>query len=247
MKNNELVDVLKGLGLTENESRVYISSLSLGSSTILKIAQASELKRTTVYSVMESLKQKGLANIQVEGFKKKFVAENPERLETMLEIQRGKLRSLLPEFSALYNLRGEESLLKNYEGLQAVKNVYESLMRDIKPGEDYLVFSNQDDWLSLDKEYFMDFLYRRAKLPIKIRMIFTDTLLAHEWKKMERNFNSLIKILPKEIDFKSNLVITPERLLIHQLTPPVMGIVIENKSIIKLHTEMYEVIWRSLK
>jgi sugar-specific transcriptional regulator TrmB len=247
MKTNELTGILQDLGLTENESRVYFSSLSLGPSTILKVARASGLKRTTVYSVMESLKQKGLANVQVEGFKKKFVAENPEKLETMLEIKRGKLRSLLPEFSALYNLQGGESLLKNYEGLQAVKNVYENLIRDIKPGEDYLVFSSQDDWISLDKEYFMDFLYRRAKLPIKIRMIFTDTPLAHEWKKMEKNFNSSIKILPKETDFKSNLVVTPERLLIHQLTPPVMGIVIENKSVIKLHTEMYEVIWKSLE
>jgi sugar-specific transcriptional regulator TrmB len=247
MKNNELINILEELGLTGNESQVYFSLLSIGPSTILKVSQASELKRTTVYSIIDSLKQKGLVNIQVNGFKKKLVAEKPEKLEVMLEIKRKKLRALLPEFSALYNLQGGESFLKNYEGLEAVKSVYESLIRDIKPGEDYLVFSSQDDWLSLDKEYFMDFLQRRAQLPIKIKMIFTDTPLAHEWKKMSRNFNSLIKILPKDIDFKSNLVVTPQRLLIHQLTPPVMGIVIENKSIIKLHKEMYEVIWRSLQ
>ena len=247
MKNNELINILKELGLTENESQVYFSLLSLGPSPILKVSQTSGLKRSTVYSVIETLKQKGLVNIQVNGFKKKFVAEKPEKLEIMLEIKRKKLKSLLPEFSALYNLQGGESFLKNYEGLEAVKGVYESLINDIKPGEDYLVFSSQDDWLSLDKEYFMDFLHRRAKLPINIRMIFTDTPLAHEWKKMAKNLNSSIKILPEDVGFKSNLVITPQRLLIHQLTPPIMGIVIENKSVIKLHKEMYEVIWKSLK
>ena len=247
MKNNKLVENLKELGLTENESRVYFSALSLGPTTILKISQSAELKRTSVYSIIESLKQKGLMNIQVDGFKKKFVAEDPNKLEVMLEIKKKKLDVILPEFSALYNLQGGESVIKYYEGIEAVKGVYESMIRDIRPGEDYLVFSNQDQWLILDKEYFMDFLYRRAKLPIKIRMIFQDTEMAHEWKAMERNFNAAVRILPKETQLKTNLVITPQRVLIHQLTQPIIGIVIENKSVIQMHREMYEIIWKSLK
>ena len=247
IKNNQLVETLKDLGLTENEAEIYFTTLSLGPSTIMKIARASEIKRTTIYSVIDSLKQKGLVNIQIEGFKKKFVAEDPRKLEEILETRRNRFRSLLPEFDALYNLKGGESFIKYYEGLPAIKGVYESLIRDIKPHEDYLVMSNQDYWLKHDEEFFMDFLYRRAKLPINIRMMFQESDLAHKWKSQEKNFNSRVKILPIGTKLNTNLVVTPQRVFIHQLIHPVIGIVIENKSVIQMHKEMYEVIWNALK
>lgn len=243
MKTNQLTAVLQDLGLTENESKVYFSSLSLGPSTILKIAQAAELKRTTVYSVIDALKQKGLMNIQVAGFKKKFVAEDPNKLEAILETRRQRLRDVLPEFSALYSLQGGEAFIKYYEGLESVKGVYEDLIRDIKPHEDYLVMGNVDHWIKLDKEFFSDFSYRRAKLPINIRLLVQDTEIGREWLALEKNFNSKVRLLPKETELTTNLVITPEKVLIHQLTPPVLGIVIENKNVIRMHREMYEIAW----
>ncbi len=245
MKNNALLDILHNLGLSENESKVYFSCLSLGPSTILRIAKAAELKRTTVYSVIESLKQKGLVGIEINGFKKKFVAEDPAKLEVILEARRKKLHDSLPEFSALYNLRGGESFIKYYEGLEAVKNVYESLIRDIKPHQDYLIIGNQDAWIDLDKDYLSNFMDRRAKLPINIRMLLIDSKSSREWKTQERNFNAQIKILPLNTKLRTNLVITPQRVLIHQLVHPIIGIVIENKSVIQMHQEMYEIMWNA--
>ena len=94
MKINPLIQILNDMGLSENESKVYFMALSLGPTTILKLSQASELKRTTVYSVVESLKQKGLINTQVNGFKKKFVAEDPKKLEVILNSRKEKLNTL---------------------------------------------------------------------------------------------------------------------------------------------------------
>jgi len=241
------VESLKDLGLEENEAKIYFASLSIGPSTIQKIANTAGIKRTTVYDLVSSLKQKGLMNIEVQGLKKKYTAEDPHKLESIIEARKLRFQSLLPEFSALYNLQGGESFIKYYEGVEAVKGVYESLIRDIKPNEDYLVLANPSDWLNLDSEFFLDFLHRRAKLPIKIRMMFQECELGHKWKKMEKNFNSKVKMLPKEAAFKTNLILTPQRILLHQLTPPVIGIVIENKSVIQLHKEMYEIIWNSIQ
>lgn len=246
MNKRQLTQILGDLGLSENESQVYLAALGLGPTTIMRIAQAAEIRRTTAYSVIDSLQQKGLITIQVHGFKKKFAAEDPQRLETILDTRRKKLHDALPEFSALYNLQGGESFIKYYSGIEAVKNVYESLIRDIKPHQDYLVMANQDQWLNLDKDYFLDFLHRRAKLPINIRMMFQETPLGREWQQQEKNFNSRIKILPKDTRLKTNLVITPQRVVIHQLSQPVMAMVIENKSIIQMHKEMFEIIWNSL-
>lgn len=246
MHENRLLQSLEDFGLNEKEAKIYFAALSLGPTTIQKIAQMADIKRTTVYSLIESLKQKGLVTIQVDGFKKKFTAEDPAKLTSILDKRKKALQSLLPEFAALYNLRGGESSIKYYEGIEAVKGVYESMIRDIRPGEDYLIVSNQDELFSLDKEYYMDFIYRRAKLPIKIRALLQNSPQVHEWLKIQKNINTKIKILPKETKLKTNLVVTPRRVLIHQLSAPILGIVIENKSVIQMHTEMFEIIWNSV-
>ena len=246
MKNEKFLSVLKDLGLSENEAKVYLATLSLGQSTILKIARASEIKRTTVYSVIKSLLTQGLMRIEVRGFKKKFVAESPEKLESIVDARREKLKHTLPEFLALYNVKGGESFIKYYEGLEAVKSLYENLLRDIRPHENYMVVTDQKRWLALDPEYFLRFTERRAKLPIDIRLLMQDSGTARDHKEKEKNFNEHIKLLPKGTSLTTNLVVTPRRVIIHQLVPPILAIVIENQSVIQMQQELFEIIWRSM-
>ena len=246
MINSLFLETLIEFGLSEHESNVYLASLSLGPATIQKIAEGAEIKRTTVYSVVESLKQKGLMLIEVKGLKKLYTAENPEKLDILLEQRQGRLQSLLPQLSAIYNLKGGESFIKYYTGLEAVKNIYETLIKDIKPHQDYLVISDEDQWINLDEKYFRDFTERRAKLNINTRLLLVDTPDAREFKKFEKNFNVKIKLLPPKTKLVTNLVVTPQRVLIHQLIPPIIGIVIENKSVIQMHQESFEIMWNSI-
>lgn len=247
MRNNKLTNILKDLGLTENEAGVYLAALSLGSSSILEIANIAEIKRTTVYSVIESLKIKGLLSEELKGWKKYFVPESPEKLEKVLEEKRNNFKKSLPEFLALHNLKGKDSVIKYYEGLESVKNVYDELLREIQAHEDYLVIGEQNDWYNLDPKFFQSFIEARSKLPINIRLLFTDSQMAREHQELEKNYNEKIKILPKNTTLTTNLIITPEKVVIHQLTSPIMAMVIENPSIVQMHREQFEIIWKSIK
>lgn len=184
--------------------------------------------------------------MEIRGFKQLFVAEDPDNLELVLEEKRKKLKFAMPDLSALFNLKGGEGKIKYYEGLDAVKSVYEGLLKDIRPHEDYLVVGDQSMWYKLDSDYFRNFIERRAKLNINIRLLFQDSTIAREHKKIEKNFNEKVKILPAETKLSTNLVIIPKKIVIHQLTQPVMAIVIENKSVIQMHRELFEIIWRSV-
>lgn len=250
MKNqkNRYVEILKEIGLTEHESAVYFTMVSLGPSPILKIARASEVKRTTIYYVMDSLKEKGLARVDLKGFKSLYTAESPEKLENILESRKNKFKQHLNDFLAIYNKGGDETLIKIYEGLEATKEIYNRLLRDIKPGEDYLIIAGMKKAYDLDKAFYDDLRERRAKLPIKVRILLADPENEESQKflKFQRNFNLRAKALPPQTKLTTNLVITPQRVLIHQLEMPIMAIVIENKSTIKMHQELFEVMWNSI-
>jgi HTH-type transcriptional regulator, sugar sensing transcriptional regulator len=246
MRTNVLQTILTGLGLTENESAVYLAALSLGPTTVLKLARTTGIKRTTVYSVVDSLKQQGLMVLEIQGFKQYYAAEHPDKLDRIVDERRAKLKHALPELAALYNVRGGESFIKYYEGLEAIKSVYESLIRDIRPHQDYCIVSDIAQWVMHDQQYFTKFIERRAKLDIHTRLLLTDTPTAQEHKVYEQNYHETVKILPKNTVLSTNMVITPQKVVIHQLTSPLFAIVIENQSIIRMQKECFEIMWNAI-
>jgi len=247
MKNKKLFDSLIQIGLEEKEARVYLASLSLGPSTILKLSKVSEVKRTTIYEIIDSLEKKGLMKKEIHGFKTLYSAEHPERLENSLDAKRIMLSKMLPELEGLFQLKGTESAIKFYNGLHAIKNIYNDLLKDLKPHEFYYAISNVKEWQGSDEEFFLkNHVERRSKMGIETKLLFTDTELAHKRKKTEQNFNEKVKILPKNSKFHVDLVITPYKLVMFQLHEPKIAIVIENKSIIELQKEMFELIWNSI-
>ncbi len=247
MTKAQLTKLLIEIGLREAEALTYLAALALGPTTVVKLAAETGIKRTTLYTITEELKQRGLMSMEVKGFKKRLVAAPPSQIEMLLVQQREKLQRALPDLEALYNFTGEASSLKYYEGLDAVKGVYESLIRDIKPHQDYLILSDLKRWLEQDPEYFLDFLRRRAKLNINIRMLVQDSAIAREHLRIQRTLNETIRILPSQTKLTTNLVVTPQRVVVHQIIPPIFAIVIENKSIIQMHKEQFEIMWRSLE
>ncbi len=244
MKNEKLLWILKEIGLTEDEANVYLSTLSLGITSVLKIARATNIKRTTVYGIIDSLKEKGLMRIELKGLKQFYAVENPECLEIMLERRKDEFSKMLPEFQALYGLKGGESVIKYYTGLSAMQDIYRNTLKEIKPHEDYLVITNQEKWYNLDSKFALSYIEERSKLSIKTRLLFQDSPIAREHKNIERNYNEQIKILPNGNPLNVDTILLPEKMIVLELTPPYMTIVIENKSVVALHKEMFEIIWR---
>ena len=129
MKKPDFIEILRDLGLNDYEAKVYLAGLSLGPTTVLKLSQATEIKRTTIYDIAVSLSSKGLMSIQVDGFKKKYVSESPDKLVSLLEERRKRFENALPEFSGLYNLKGGEETIKYYRGIEALKGVKQGRAR----------------------------------------------------------------------------------------------------------------------
>ncbi len=247
MKNIEkLSELLTDLGLSDHESKVYLASLSLGPSTVMDIADAALIKRTTVYSVVNTLMTKGLVRIEPKGFKRLFAAESPSRLETVLESKRFKLKSALPELEALYSLKGGESVIKYYEGIVGMRTAYESVLEDVRPKDYYYVFANEEIWYGLDEEYFADYRKRRRKYNLDVRLILQDTPIGQEFKRLQQQYNCQVKILPPGAELLTNMLLIPKKVIIQQLVQPLVTIIIENPSIVQMHKQMLDIMWNSL-
>jgi sugar-specific transcriptional regulator TrmB len=246
MENTKITPVLQGLGLSEHEAGVYYANLALGPATVLRIARRANIKRTTVYSVLDSLRNKGLISVELKGLKQLYVASPPQVLEGLLESRRSAFKGVLPELEKLYNQRGKETTIRYHEGLVSVKSAYEELLGLTRQTDDYLVVSNMERWLAQDEKYFKEFVIRCAQRTDKVRVILQNSPKALEYKALQQHNRQRIRILSEGTSLTTNLVVIPSRVVIQQMIEPISAIVIDNPSAVQMHREMFEIMWNAL-
>ncbi len=247
MQKDKIEENLKEIGLSPNEAKVYIAAIALGPSPVSALAKAADVKRTTVYPVIESLKQKGLMAVEVKGFKQLFRAESPEKLENVIELRKRQFEKNLPDLLSLYNQKETGGIIGYYEGREAIRNVYMDLLKDLRPHENYVVLSEGlAVFDALGKDWFFKFIQMRAKERPDVRVLYADNPWALEHKKLEQEHKIHIRMLPQGTKFFGNMTITSKRAFIHNFEDPIVGIVIENKVTIQVLRQMFDVMWDSV-
>lgn len=103
------LNAFEALGLSRNDTRVYLSLMEQGNSSAHSIARKLQLPRTTVYSILESLQTRNLVSKQKKRGVSSFRVENPDELlgiirrrETALEEQRRLAQELVRNLRGLY-------------------------------------------------------------------------------------------------------------------------------------------------
>lgn len=244
MKDKEkLLATLKDIGLTQKEAAVYLTMLVLGERSISDIARIADIKRTTVYSMIESLRKQGLIISKIRGFKTVYIAESPEKLNTFLEDKKRIFEKSLPNFLELYHLEGQTGFIKKYEGLESVKTVYENILRESRPKDDYLVMANQEKWIDIAKTFFERFIEKRSKIGMESKFLFQESDIAKHYKKFQKNWSSEIKILPHRVVLDTNIIVTQNKVIFQKLMEPISAIVIEDKDIANTYRGIFNVIW----
>jgi HTH-type transcriptional regulator, sugar sensing transcriptional regulator len=247
LNSDKIHRTLKEIGLSDNEAKVYIASLQQGPANASTLATQSGVKRTTIYSTLESLQEMGLIHEESRGLKRVFVAEHPDKLESVLQRRRLLLHTILPELSSVYfQIEQTEGSIKKYLGLDGIKRIYDDLLGELKEGDFYLVISDQQKWISHDPLYFEKFKRERAKIGLSIRLILQDSPSARRNKPIQKHYSETVKILPKQVELATNMVIVPHKVIIVQTVEPLLALVIENKAIVQMNRVLFDIIWQAI-
>ena len=65
-------EILKSIGLTENESQIYLILLKLGEGNISQIANHSKISRPNIYDIIKVLVEKGSVSFIIKKKKKYY-------------------------------------------------------------------------------------------------------------------------------------------------------------------------------
>ena len=237
----DITNLLQRLGFSQNETIIYLASLELGLSSAQDIAKKANIKRTTAYSVLDYLVQRGImSKTEIKG-KTRFLVEPPEKLHSMITGLQEQLTKLMPKLNSLYKVKSTRPKITFYEGNEAIQNVYDDTLRE-KPKEILEWNTNRTfERLTADKEY----VRRRVKLNIKARRMATGTQWRIRQKKNDIKELAKTLILPKNKlnpDIEVNIYNNKVAFLNFAEN---MSVIIESKAIADTMKQVYELSWES--
>jgi HTH-type transcriptional regulator, sugar sensing transcriptional regulator len=248
------ITILKKLGLTDKEIKIYLNLLENGSLSVRKVAEISEINRGTAYDILKDLEAKGLVSYYHKETKQNFVAEDPDRIikllidrEEELKNIKSKIEDMIPELKSLQNTSSDKPVTKYYEGGKGIKFILGDIlasMKEIKEKEYYIYSApgvKEDVYAA-----YPDFNKKRIKEKIKAKTISlsagggTYGLDERKWLNIDENQNYIeityILIYAGKCAFISrNSNNTP------------VGVIIENKMIYETQKIIFLQLWNLLK
>lgn len=130
----QLDHLLQQMGFSKNESKIYLAALESGPSSAQELAKAADLPRTTAYSVLEYLVERGVVAKTMHQGKTRFLAEPPAKLATIVEDLQKQVKESLPQLEAIYNKSETKPKIYFFEGKGAIRRAFDETLVD-KPKE----------------------------------------------------------------------------------------------------------------
>ena len=253
-----MLDSLKKIGLSENEAKVYLATLELGSSTAQQIAQKAELKRPTTYVQLETLMKRGLVTSFEKGHltssgqgKTMFRAEDPEHLKRILEKEKEEqqekahtLENILPNLGNLYLSAGERPRVRFFEGLSGLKTIQDEFLKT----KEKTVYSiaNADDVLDTFPTHGENYIPKRAQKGIHSKLIYTSAK-GHILQESDEKTLRESKFVPlNKFPLSGETAIYGSIVSISMFRKKPFGVILESDEIAKSFKAMFDLLWEKI-
>ncbi|MBU0472292.1 MAG: helix-turn-helix domain-containing protein [Nanoarchaeota archaeon] len=188
-------ELLREIGLSINESKVYEALLEIGESSVQTISLRSKVHRRNVYDSLAKLGEKGLAlEVFVKG-EKRFKAMHPSRLLELLKEKEERISKALPEMKAKYESIEEKEEAYFYRGTEGFKNYLQSIL---ETKETVYFIGAKAFWLDPRlKHYLTRFDNERKRLCIQFKHLF-DYEIKEQKPEILKLVGKPYKFLPKK-------------------------------------------------
>jgi sugar-specific transcriptional regulator TrmB len=240
---------LKKIGLKDNEIKVYLTLLEIGSTTVGPLAKKVEMYRTYIYDILKKLIEMGLVHYVIEANKKYFEATEPAKLLELVKEKEEKLKeekeiinTIIPQLAKLEKPK-EEHKASVYRGKRGLKTILED---QLKQKKEILVLGAQGKFKKTFEHYWEQWNRKREKFNIPIKVIYNASLKKEKLKQKEILQAKLatIKFLTKNFDFPSTINIWHNKVATILWMEQPFAFVIESKEVVKSYRNFFELLWK---
>ena len=253
-----IAQLLQSFGLTNKEAVVFLALSKLGQSTAGTLAKETEITRTNIYDMTDSLKQKGLiVECELRGVRHFEAIDHAgimallSRRERDLSLLQKNFFQMAGEFHALRASERVKTSVRFFDGQEGMRGVYEEVRSDIKKQKGEVELLTLWPVERLEKVYPM-FLESGAYLNLPNmtkRDILFDCEAAQKYitRYSQGPAKYSFKFWPKDKgEFAVDTLVWLNKVAFTDVSDLPSGIIIENGSLATTLRMWFEQIWEGL-
>lgn len=238
---------LEKLNLSPREADVYVALLELGETSIERISQKSKIKRTTIYDVIKTLKEKGLVMSLKKKKRNLYYAEDPRILGNQLEEKKTVLNNILPQLLSIANFIDKKPDIRFFEGIEGIKNVYQDTLK--YPNQEILMWGSPEVNKHFDKDFLWNYyILKRIENKISMRAIGPQEKIVEEIKANDQVELRQTRLNPySEFQFDVEINLYGKRKIGIMSFREQVGLIIESEKIYNTLKSIFELNWKMLE
>lgn len=101
MSNKKILKQLHFFGFTSSQAKIYLAGLRLGKVLMAPLAKTAQVKRSSVYYIMEELKRRKFFSSKKIGKRTYYIAASPEKLLKMALERENLIKKIFPLLKAI--------------------------------------------------------------------------------------------------------------------------------------------------
>lgn len=236
-----LISIVKNIGLTDKEAKVYLACIELGSSNVSSVAHRARINRVTTYDVLEKLMKKGMVNTFIKEGVQFYDATDPATIAADMKRKETEFRKALPEIK---KLRGDaiHPRVRYFEGLDGIKAIYEDTLSS---KTEILNYANSREIRTHWPEYDIDYVGKRVEKKIHLRGIAPLDAHGKVVQLQDKEMAREIRLVPaNEFSFTNEINIYDDKVaIISYKDIPLIGMIIESAEIANTQRDIFKMAW----
>ena len=249
------------IGFTESEGKVYLALADIGKASVTVLAKKATLPRSTTYSVLESLTERGLVAVEGDQSVAMYRINQPSALVSMVQAEKQELaneyarkeataRELAQAVEPLFRAKNYSvPRLQFFEGTKNVNRMlydYELEWQRSIAREDYTWWGYQDVEFVEQYRVWLDHYWSVLKPAERIWLISNQS--GTEEKLKGKVARRIIKQLPKGVEFSSTIWVLGEYVItIMTRQKPHYAFMLKDAVFAANQRAVYQLLWQSIK
>jgi len=232
---------LERLGLSQNESKCYLTLLKIGSASANEVSRHSGIHRVSVYDALRGLREKGLISQITKESKLLFEATNPERVLDIIKEKQEELeniKDLVPELLQDFKQVKQKQEVHSFKELNGIKNILQEML---KSKSEIVGFGSEFRIKEFLPYYYKHWDKERVKSKITMRIV------ANEKIKPIKLPLTKIKFVPSKFNSSVSTYLFNDKVALFMWVESPLGIIIEHKDVYNSYKNYFEYLWKTSK
>jgi sugar-specific transcriptional regulator TrmB len=237
---------LQDLGLSRNESLIYLYLLKKGETTTGSIIKETRIVNSRVYESLNSLISKGLVSYNVQKDGKHFQAESPSKFLEIQEQRKKKINELIPGLNALKNTEEKETTTAVYEGLEGFKTAFKKIIDDCPSNKEIFIigFAEPENKSESLRLFLSNLNTKSAQKKQKLKILLESSVKETLGKDREEEKLTEVKYLPKGYITPAAMDIFEDYVYIFLWEEKPFVFMIKNKMIAESFKQYFNLLWK---